>query len=69
MVLVEGVAFAVGLLLVAVSMYLMAVEAIRKSKRSQQGFPCNDSRCRTGFLGAKHSDVRVGKRRRCPLMV
>ena len=54
MVLVEGVAFAVGLLLVAVSvdlllvaasMYLMAVEAIRKSKRSQQGFPCNDSRC------------------------
>ena len=44
MVLVEGVAFAVGLLLVvvsvdlllvAVSMYLMAVEAIRKSKRSQ----------------------------------
>jgi len=45
MVLVEGVVFAVGLLLVAVSMYLMAVEAIRKSKRSQQGFPCNDSRC------------------------
>jgi hypothetical protein len=44
MVLVEGVSFAVGLLLVAVSvdlllvvvaMYLMAVEAIRKSKRSQ----------------------------------
>jgi len=31
MVLVEGVVFAVGLLLVAVSMYLMAVEAIRKS--------------------------------------
>ena len=44
MVLVEGVAFAVGLLLVAVSvdlllvvvaMYLMAVEAIRKLKRSK----------------------------------
>ena len=35
MVLVEGVAFAVGLLLFAVSTSLMAVEAIRKLKRSK----------------------------------
>jgi hypothetical protein len=33
-ILVEGVAFAVGVLLLAVSTYLMAIEAIRKAKRS-----------------------------------
>jgi hypothetical protein len=36
MLLVEGVAFAVGLLLVAGSVYLMAIEAIRKEKRRSQ---------------------------------
>jgi hypothetical protein len=35
MMLIEGVAFAVGLLMVAVSAHLMVVEAIRKAKRSQ----------------------------------
>jgi hypothetical protein len=35
MTLVEGVAFALGLLMVAVSSYFMAAEAIRKTKRSQ----------------------------------
>ncbi len=35
MVLIEGAAFAVGLLMVAVSTYFMAVEAIRKANRSQ----------------------------------
>ena len=35
MILIEGVAFAVGLLMVAVSAYYMAVEAIRNTKRSQ----------------------------------
>ena len=35
MILIEGVAFAVGLLMVAVSAYFMAVEGIRKAKRSQ----------------------------------
>ena len=34
MILVEGVAFAVGVLMLAVSTYLMAIEAIRKAKRS-----------------------------------
>ena len=34
MILVEGVAFAVGLLLVVVSTYFMAIEAIKKAKRS-----------------------------------
>jgi hypothetical protein len=33
--LIEGIAFAVGLLMIAVSAYFMAVEAIRKTKRSQ----------------------------------
>jgi hypothetical protein len=33
--LVEGVAFAVGVLMVAVSAYFMAIEAMRKAKRSQ----------------------------------
>jgi hypothetical protein len=33
--MVEGVTFAVGLLLVAGSVYFMAVEAIRKERRSQ----------------------------------
>ena len=33
--LIEGITFAVGLLMVAVSAYFMAVEAIRKAKRSQ----------------------------------
>ena len=35
MVLVEGVAFALGVLMLAVSTYLMAIETIRKAKRSQ----------------------------------
>jgi hypothetical protein len=35
MILIEGVAFAVGLLMVAVSAYFMAIEGIRKAKRSQ----------------------------------
>ena len=35
MILIEGIAFAAGLLMVAVSAYFMAVEAIRKVKRSQ----------------------------------
>jgi hypothetical protein len=35
MILIEGIAFAVGLLMVAVPAYLMAVEAVRKAKRSQ----------------------------------
>lgn len=35
MILVEGVAFAVGLLMVGVSGYFMAVEAVRKAKRAQ----------------------------------
>ena len=35
MILAEGVAFAVGVLMLAVSTYLMAIEAIRKAKRSQ----------------------------------
>jgi len=34
-VLIEGIAFAVGLLMIAVSAYFMAVEAVRKAKRSQ----------------------------------
>jgi hypothetical protein len=33
-ILVEGVAFAVGVLMLAVSTYLMAIEAIRNAKRS-----------------------------------
>jgi hypothetical protein len=33
--LIEGIAFAVGLLMIAVSAYFMAVEAVRKAKRSQ----------------------------------
>jgi hypothetical protein len=33
-ILVEGVAFAVGVLMLAVSTYLVAIEAIRKAKRS-----------------------------------
>jgi hypothetical protein len=33
--LIEGIAFAVGLLMVAASAYFMAAEAIRKAKRSQ----------------------------------
>jgi hypothetical protein len=35
MMLIEGIAFAVGLLMVATSAYFMAVEAVRKAKRSQ----------------------------------
>jgi predicted ribosomally synthesized peptide with SipW-like signal peptide len=35
MMLVEGVAFVVGLLIVAVAAYYTAVEAIRNTKRSQ----------------------------------
>jgi hypothetical protein len=34
-VLIEGVAFAVGLLMVGVSAYFMATEAIRKAKQTQ----------------------------------
>jgi hypothetical protein len=34
-ILIEGVAFGVGLLMVAVSSYIIAVEAIRKAKLSQ----------------------------------
>jgi hypothetical protein len=33
--LIEGVAFAAGLLMAAVTAYFMAIEAIRKAKRSQ----------------------------------
>jgi hypothetical protein len=33
--LIEGIAFAVGLLMVAASAYFMAAETIRKAKRSQ----------------------------------
>jgi hypothetical protein len=35
MLVVEGVAFVVGLLIVAVGVSLMAMEAIRKAERSQ----------------------------------
>lgn len=35
MLLVEGVAFAVGLLMVAGSAYFMAMEAMRKQRESQ----------------------------------
>jgi hypothetical protein len=35
MLLFEGVAFAVGLLVLAGATYLMAIEAIRKAKQSQ----------------------------------
>ena len=35
MMLIEGVAFAVGLLILAVSAYFMTIEALKKAKRSQ----------------------------------
>ena len=35
MMLIEGIAFAVGLLMVAVAAYFMAVEAIGKAKGSR----------------------------------
>ena len=37
MLLFEGAAFAVGLLLLAGATYLMAIDALRKAKQSQSG--------------------------------
>jgi hypothetical protein len=53
MLLVEGVAFAVGALLVAGSAYVMAIEAIRKDKRSRQGSPAPSRRTELA-LGDQH---------------